>query len=81
MWGASNGSAVASVTGIGGCLGGFGGFLFTGQMAGYVTEHYGFTPIFLIMGAFHLTGLAILHWGMGDLEPLGGLKAAPPRVS
>ena len=64
--------AVASVTGIGGCLGGFGGFLFTGQMAGYVTEHYGFTPIFLIMGAFHLTGLAILHWGMGDLQPLGG---------
>jgi ACS family hexuronate transporter-like MFS transporter len=63
-------SAVATVTSIGGCLGGFGGVLFTGEMAGYVSQNYGFTPIFLIMGAFHLTGLAILHWGMGDLKPL-----------
>ena len=62
--------AVASVTSIGGCLGGFGGFLFTGQMAGYVSQNYGFTPIFLIMGAFHLTGFAILHWGMGDMKPI-----------
>ena len=64
------------VTGIGGCLGGFGGFLFTGQMAGYVSQNYGFTPIFLIMGAFHLTGYAILHWGMGDMRPLELERAA-----
>jgi len=62
--------AVASVTSIGGCLGGFGGFLFTGEMAGYVSQNYGYTPIFLIMGAFHLTGFAFLNWGMGDLKPI-----------
>jgi len=70
--------AVASVTSIGGCLGGFGGFLFTGQMAGYVSQNYGFTPIFLIMGAFHLTGLAILHWGMGDMRPIKAERAEGP---
>ncbi len=69
--------AVGTVTSIGGCLGGFGGFLFTGQMAGYVTQNYGFTPVFLIMGGFHLTGLAILHWGMGDMRPLKVEEAAP----
>ena len=63
-------SAVATVTGIGGCVGGFGGFLFSGMIAGYIVTHYGYTPLFLTMGCFHLTGLLIIHLTMGDLKPI-----------
>jgi ACS family hexuronate transporter-like MFS transporter len=62
--------ATASVTGIGGCLGGLGGFLFSAVIPGYIVTHFGYTPVFLAMGCFHLTGLAILHFLMGDLRPI-----------
>lgn len=62
--------ATASVTGIGGCLGGLGGFLFSALIPGYIVTHFGYTPVFLAMGCFHLTGLAILHFLMGDLRPI-----------
>lgn len=50
-------NAVASVTGIGGCAGGFGGVLFSALIPGYVVANFGYTPVFLVMGIFHLTGL------------------------
>ncbi|MEZ5403858.1 MAG: MFS transporter [Bryobacteraceae bacterium] len=63
-------NAIASVTGIGGCLGGLGGFLFSAIIPGYVVQNFGYTPVFLTMGAFHLTALLVLHVLMGDLRPL-----------
>ena len=54
-------NAVASVTGIGGCAGGIGGFLFSSVIPGFVVSHFGYTPMFLFMGALHLTALAALQ--------------------
>ncbi len=62
--------AVASVTGIGGCAGGFGGVLFSALIPGYVVSHFGYTPVFLVMGVFHLTGLVISHFLFGKMEPI-----------
>ena len=62
--------AVASVTGIGGCAGGFGGVLFSALIPGYVVSHFGYTPVFLVMGVFHLTGLLISHLLFGKMEPI-----------
>ncbi len=64
-------SAVASVTGIGGCLGGLGGFLFSAIIPGYVVQHFGYSPVFLTMGCFHLTALAFLVWS-GRQKRRGG---------
>ncbi|MCC6590779.1 MAG: MFS transporter [Bryobacterales bacterium] len=61
-------TATASITGIGGCLGGLGGFLFSAVIPGYVVTHFGYTPVILTMGAFHLTALAIVHLLMGDMR-------------
>lgn len=60
--------AVASVTGIGGCAGGFGGFLFSAIIPGFVVSVFGYTPMFLCMGLFHLTGLLAVHRLMGNME-------------
>jgi ACS family hexuronate transporter-like MFS transporter len=59
--------AVASVTGIGGCLGGIFGFI-TSVATGYVVTHFGYTPVFLTMGTFHLIGWVIVHKSMGDFR-------------
>jgi hypothetical protein len=56
---------VASVTGIGGCAGGAGGFIFSAVLPGFVVSHFGYTPMILFMGTLHLMGLAaaqILLW-------------------
>jgi ACS family hexuronate transporter-like MFS transporter len=63
-------SAVASVTGIGGCAGGIGGVLFSALIPGYVVTKFGYTPVFLVMGVFHLTGLLCLHFLMGSMKPV-----------
>jgi len=63
-------NAVASVTGIGGAVGALGGFLFSGAGAGFIIQHFGYTPAFLMMGSFHLTGFVLVHLLMGDLRPL-----------
>lgn len=55
-------NAVASVTGIGGCAGGIGGVLFSALIPGYVVTNFGYTPVFLAMGVFHLVGLVISHF-------------------
>ena len=52
-------NAVASVTGIGGCAGGAGGFLFSAVIPGFVVTHFGYTPMILFMGTLHLTALAL----------------------
>lgn len=53
--------AVASVTGIGGCAGGIGGFFFSAIIPGFVVTNFGYTPLFLGMGILHLTALATLQ--------------------
>lgn len=63
-------NAVASATGIGACLGGFGGTIFSTLLPGYIVTYFGYTPLFFIMGGFHLTGLFFLNRFMGDLKPL-----------
>ncbi len=63
-------AATASVIGIGGCMGGLGGFLFSAVIPGYVVEHFGYTPVFLTMGAFHLVALVVVHWLLGDMQPV-----------
>jgi len=60
----------ASVTGIGGCLGGLGGVIFSSLLPGYIVTHFGYTPIFLIMGSFHLIALLLVHLLLGDMKRL-----------
>jgi MFS transporter, ACS family, hexuronate transporter len=62
--------AVASVTGIGGALGGVGGVIFSSLLPGYIVSHFGYTPIFLLMGCFHLTALLVVHLLLGKMEPI-----------
>ena len=63
-------AATASVTGIGGCLGGLGGVLFSAVIPGYVVTHFGYKPMFLVLGAFHLTALFFVHKLLGDMRPI-----------
>lgn len=63
-------TAIASVTGIGGCAGGLGGVLFSALIPGYVVAHFGYTPVFLVLGVFHLTGFLCAHILMGKVEPI-----------
>ncbi len=60
--------AVASVTGIGGAFGGLGGVIFSSLLPGYIVSHFGYTPIFLVMGWFHLTALLVVQLLMGKME-------------
>lgn len=58
--------AVASVTGIGGCAGGLGGFFFSAVIPGFVVTHFGYTPMFILMGTLHvlaLISIRVLLWG------------------
>lgn len=63
-------SAIASVTGIGGCAGGVGGVIFSYVVPAFVIPEFGYTPVFLVLGAFHLTGLLCAHVFMGRMEPI-----------
>jgi ACS family hexuronate transporter-like MFS transporter len=69
-------NAVATVTSFGGCAGGIGGFLFSSLLAGYIVQHFGYVPIFVIMGGFHLIALAIVHLTMGKMERISDPQAA-----
>jgi ACS family hexuronate transporter-like MFS transporter len=68
-------SATASVTGIGGCFGGLGGVLFSAVIPGYVVTYFGYKPMFLVLGAFHLTALLFVHRMLGDMRPLTETRA------
>lgn len=59
--------AVASVTGFGGALGGFFGFVCS-LATGYVVSQVGYTPVFLTMGTFHLIAWVIINKLMGDFH-------------
>jgi len=54
--------AVASVTGIGGCAGGLGGFLFSSIIPGIVVTHFGYVPMFVLMGVLHLSALFLMRY-------------------
>ncbi|MBL8265122.1 MFS transporter [Steroidobacter sp.] len=69
-------SAVATVIGIGGMLGGVGGMLFA-QYVGAVLQTVGdYTPIFMVCGCVYLLALLVVHWLARDYSPVdaGGIK-------
>ena len=68
-------SALGSVNGIGGCVGGLGGVIVAAIVPGYLIKLVGYTPLFLIMSSFYLIALFVLHKLMGDLRPIA--QAAP----
>ena len=61
-------NVLGSVTGIGGTMGGVGGFLFSAVIPGIVVTYFGYTPLILGFGFFHLAGLFIVHRLMGDMK-------------
>jgi len=61
-------NTVASVVGIGGCAGGFGGFLFSAIIPGYVITYFGYAPVFILMGVLHPLALLTVHLLMGRIE-------------
>ena len=70
-------NAVGSVVGIGGAVGGFGGILFSGVIPGYIVTNFGYGPMFVIMGSFHLIGLLIAHLLLGDMRPIRRVEVTP----
>jgi ACS family hexuronate transporter-like MFS transporter len=68
-------SAVASVTGIGGFLGGMGGVIFTALLPAYLVTHFGYEPVFVIMGSAHLIAFICMHTLMGNMQKIN-LKTA-----
>ncbi|MCZ2155969.1 MAG: MFS transporter [Bryobacterales bacterium] len=62
--------AVASVTGFGGAVGAFGGVIFTGLLPGYIVQNFGYVPMFLIMGTFHLIAFSCVQFFMKDMKPV-----------
>jgi len=60
-------NAVGSVIGLGGFLGGMGGVIFTALLPGYVVMHFGYTPMFVMMGTFHLIAWVVMHIFMGRM--------------
>jgi ACS family hexuronate transporter-like MFS transporter len=67
-------SALGSVTGIGGCIGGLGGVIFSAIVPGFLVKFVGYTPLFLMMSTFYLLALFLLHILMGDLEPIAAIR-------
>jgi ACS family hexuronate transporter-like MFS transporter len=63
-------SALGSVNGIGGCMGGLGGVIFSAIVPGFLVKFIGYTPLFLMMSTFYLIALFVLDRLMGDLQPI-----------
>ena len=62
-------SAVGSVVGIGGMVGGFGGMAMA-KYAGYVLDKIGsYTPIFVVAASAYLLALLVIHLIMPRYEP------------
>ncbi|MBA3975641.1 MAG: MFS transporter [Candidatus Solibacter sp.] len=68
-------SAVASVTGIGGFLGGMGGVVFTALLPAWLVTHFGYGPVFVIMGSAHLIAFLCVHTLMGRMEKIAVKEA------
>jgi MFS transporter, ACS family, hexuronate transporter len=62
--------AVASVTGIGGAVGGVSGLLFSAIIPGYVVPALGYKPLFLGMGCIYFVGLFAIHKLMKEMKPI-----------
>lgn len=62
-------NAVASVTGIGSCAGGVGGTIFSALLPGYVVSHFGYGPMFVLMGTFHLVAWVCVRVLSGEMKP------------
>ncbi len=60
--------AVASVNGLGGAIGGLGGILFSSLLPGWLVPHFGYKPIFLVMGCLHLLALLTFHLLAGRMR-------------
>jgi ACS family hexuronate transporter-like MFS transporter len=63
-------AAVGSVVGIGSAMGGLGGVIFSSLLPGFIITHFGYTPIFLIMGGMHVTALVVVQLLLGRMERL-----------
>jgi len=63
-------SALGSVNGIGGCMGGLGGVIFSAIVPGFLVKVVGYTPLFFMMSSFYLIALFAVDRLMGDLSPL-----------
>lgn len=63
-------AAVATVIGVGQCVASLGGLLFSSVFVGLLISRFGYTPVFLGLGTFHLLGLVCVHLLMGRLEPI-----------
>jgi MFS transporter, ACS family, hexuronate transporter len=61
-------AASASITGIGGFLGGLGGIFFSAIIPSRIVANYGYAPAFLMMGLFHLVGWLIWRSLSGNEE-------------
>jgi ACS family hexuronate transporter-like MFS transporter len=61
-------SAVASVTGIGGFMGGMGGVVFTALLPGFIVTYFGYQPVFIMMGGFHIVAWTCAHFLLGDMR-------------
>ncbi len=62
--------AVGRVLGLGGCLGGFGGVLFSALIPGYVIGLVGYRPLFLVMSCLYMIAMLMVHILMRDLRPV-----------
>lgn len=59
-------NVVGTVTSIGGCAGGLGGFIFSAILPGFIVTHFGYGPMFAIMGSLHVIAFIaakFLLWG------------------
>jgi ACS family hexuronate transporter-like MFS transporter len=62
--------AVGSTNGFGVCVGAIGGALFSGLIPGYVIPVAGYVPVLITMSFFYIVAWVLVHWLMGDLEPI-----------
>ncbi|MBZ5694698.1 MAG: MFS transporter [Acidobacteriia bacterium] len=62
--------AVGSTNGFGVSIGAFGGALLSGLIPGTVIPIVGYIPVLLTMSCFYLIAWLIVHWLMGNLEPV-----------
>lgn len=60
---------VATVWGLSGAAGSFGGMLFQ-PLVGWFVDHVSYTPVFVIVSVMHILSAAIIMWMIPRIEPL-----------
>ncbi len=53
--------AVATITGLGGFAGSFGGAIISSYIAGLIIKHFGYVPLFILMGFMHPISMLFIH--------------------